>query len=99
MDIGTVTAIRLTEDHRRVIVKVQMACRRPRSSWSTTPPFWVGAAAHLGGQRDGAGHADIGGVYRAFEIGASRGAESATSWGWETAAGGNSAKCQAGCSC
>ncbi len=62
VDIGTITAIRLTEDHQRVIATAQMT--------PLTEDFLVedtamgGAAAHLGRQRDRVGHSHLGGLYR-----------------------------------
>jgi hypothetical protein len=62
VDIGKVTAIRLSEDHLRVIISAQMMPKTEVFLGEDTK-FWV-AAADLRGQRNRAGHADFGGVHR-----------------------------------
>ena len=63
VDVGTITAIRLSEDHQRVIATAQMA-PRDRGLFGRGHAAVGGAAAHLGGQRDRPGHAHLRGLYR-----------------------------------
>jgi paraquat-inducible protein B len=70
VDIGTVTAIRLTEDHRRVIVKVQMAPKTEEFLVDDTT-FWVVRPRISGANVTGLGTL-ISGAYIGLEIGASR---------------------------
>ena len=63
VDIGTITAIRLTEDHERVIATAQMT-PTDRGFSGRGHAAVGGAAAHLGRQRDRVGHPHLRGLYR-----------------------------------
>ena len=63
VDVGTVTAIRLSEDHQRVIATAQMT-PKTEDFLGRRHEALGGAAAHLGRQRDGVGHSHLRGLYR-----------------------------------
>ena len=63
VDIGTITAIRLSEDHERVIATAQMA-PQDRGFSGRGHEALGRAAAHLGRQRDRVGHPHLGSLYR-----------------------------------
>jgi paraquat-inducible protein B len=70
VDIGTVTAIRLSEDHQRVIIKVQMAPKTEAFLVEDTR-FWVVRPRISGANVTGLGTL-ISGAYIGLEIGASK---------------------------
>src|SRR5216684_4203044 len=70
VDIGTATAIRLSEDHQRVIIKVQMA-PETEGFLAEDTKFWVVRPRISGANVTGLGTL-ISGAYIGFEIGASK---------------------------
>src|ERR1700688_178003 len=70
VDIGTVTAIRLSEDHQRVIIKAQMAPKTEEFLAEDTK-FWVVRPRISGANVTGLGTL-ISGAYIGLEIGSSK---------------------------
>src|ERR1700681_4106281 len=70
VDIGTVTAIRLSEDHQRVIIKAQMAPKTEEFLAADTK-FWVVRPRISGANVTGLGTL-ISGAYIGLEIGDSK---------------------------
>src|ERR1700732_2948779 len=71
VDIGTVTAIRLSEDHQRVIIKAQMAPKTEEFLAEDTK-FWVVRPRISGANVTGLGTL-VSGAYIGMEIGSSKG--------------------------
>ena len=80
VDVGTLTAIRLSEDHQQVIATAQMAPKTEDFLVKDTK-FWVVQPADLRRQRDRAGHADLRRLHRHGDRPVA-GAASAISWRW-----------------
>src|SRR5580700_6232301 len=70
VEIGTVTAIRLSDDHRRVVIKVQMAPKTEDFLVADTH-FWVVRPRISGANVTGLGTL-ISGAYIGLEIGSSK---------------------------
>ena len=58
VDVGTITTIRLSDDHRRVITTAQME-PKTESFLVADTTMWVVRPAHLGRQRQRIGHAHL----------------------------------------